>query len=92
MRTRYRFAADGTVDSCEAKEVIVVATGTIKNTTDPKHGSYHIDGYAVHLEYEDGTKLDLPFFYDPNRPTRMWLGRNFYEKPKTENAEICVAP
>jgi hypothetical protein len=91
-RTRIRFAKDGTFEFCDATEVIVVVTGTIKNTAEPKAGTYEVDGLTVHLKWTDGTTEDDPLFYDPMRPTRVWLGRAFYENPKAENAEICVKP
>jgi hypothetical protein len=89
---RYRFSADGTFETCDAQKTAIVATGSVKTEYSQVRGTYEIDGYAIVFTREDGTQVAKPFFYDPARPTRLWIDRGYFPAPSTTNTAICVAP
>ncbi|MEY4513407.1 MAG: hypothetical protein RLZZ450_5529 [Pseudomonadota bacterium] len=89
---RYRFAANGTFETCKVTKTAIVALGRISTEREPLHGTYEIDGYKIRFVYSDGTSATLPFFYDPMRPTRVWVGREPFPNPTTVDAAICVDP
>jgi len=89
---RYRFAADGTYESCNMTQTVIVASGTISSKRTQKKGRYVIDGYTIRLTNDDGTSAFMPFFYDPNRSTRLWIEKTNYVTPTKTPATLCVAP
>lgn len=89
---RYRFTAEGTFESCEAEKTAIVATGSITTKYTQAKGSYEIDGYTLLLKHDDGRLDPRPFFYDPMRPTRLWINRAYLPVPAKDNPAICVAP
>jgi hypothetical protein len=90
--TRYRFGTDGSFAACEMKKTAIVALGSITTERTESRGTYQIDGYKVRLINEDASSVTQPFFYDPARPTRMWLGRLHYPASTGTDTALCVAP
>jgi hypothetical protein len=89
---RYRFAADGTYESCNMTQTVIVVSGTISNKRTQRKGRYVIDGYTIRLTNDDGTSAFMPFFYDPNRTTRLWIEKTNYVTPTKTPTTLCVAP
>lgn len=89
---RYRFSDDGSFEVCDAQKTAIVATGSVKTQYTQAKGTYEIDGYTIRFTRDDGTEVAQPFFFDPNRPTRVWIDRGHFPIPKAANSAICVAP
>jgi hypothetical protein len=91
-RTRYSFRPDGTFASCEAKTTILVTAGSRRNEQTPHTGTYTIDGFTLRLNYQEGGGASFPFFYDPARPTRVWIEKGYYPTTSEKPTELCVLP
>lgn len=88
---RYRFKDDGTFETCKSTHTVVASSfPIIDNKKEPFEGNYEIDGYKLRLTYDDGTTEQRAFFYDPMRPTRLWLGTAHYPTPTEDISEICA--
>jgi hypothetical protein len=88
---RYRFKADGTFERCKSTVTAIPAIPSITRKQEPFSGKYEIDGYKLKLTYDTGGEDTIPFFYDPTRPTRLWLGPNHYPVVEQDIPEICIA-
>jgi hypothetical protein len=87
---RYRFYSDGTYDTCAASKVVIPNVPGIQRKNERKSGRYTVDGYRITLSNAaDATSETLPFFYDPQYPTSLWLGSNPYPTPSDNLTEIC---
>ena len=89
---RFRFKQDGTFETCKSLLTVVPAVPTIQRTYESKTGNYEVDGYKIHLTYNEGGEDLYPFFFDPARPSRLWLGFNYYPTPTNDVPEICMVP
>lgn len=89
---RYRFAVDGTFETCKVTTTAIVSPGRVSTDRAALHGTYEIDGYKVRFAYSDGTSTTVPFFYDPMRPTRLWVDREPFPNPTVVETAICVDP
>jgi hypothetical protein len=89
-RGRYRFAEDGTFASCEAVKIVTLSGS---DTTREEHkGRYEIDGYKIKFSYDNAASETLPFFYDPTKPKRVWVGKHYYPTPSGSDTALCVEP
>ena len=91
-RHRYRFSSDGSFQSCKSTLTAVVATGTLDRERLEHSGRYEVDGFTIRFSYADGSSETLPLFYDPTRPTRLWIGNDDFPSPTSNDPAICVAP
>ncbi|HEX6245679.1 MAG TPA: hypothetical protein VFZ61_32365 [Polyangiales bacterium] len=88
--TRYGFGSNGSIQSCTMKKFIIGANISVER--EQRQGTYTLDGYVMQATYTDGTRERVPFFYDPARPTRLWLERTQYVVPTKEPTTLCVTP
>lgn len=86
---RFRFYANGTYEFCESTIVIIPAIPTIDREYTRESGTYTTDGYTLTLNNTEGGTETMPLFYDPERPTRLWLGVNHYPNPSDNLTDIC---
>jgi hypothetical protein len=87
---RFRFYADGTYESCTSTLVVVPAVPTIKREYTRFRGRYKVDGYTITITNDaDSSTSSAPFFYDPERPTRLWIGSDHYPAPSDNLSDIC---
>jgi hypothetical protein len=88
--TRYRFGNDGSIQSCTMKKFVIGANVSVER--EQRQGTYTLDGYVMHATYTNGTRETVPFFFDPARPTRLWMERTHYVVPTEQPSTLCMTP
>lgn len=88
---RYRFAADGTFEYCDMTTTAIVVLGSVETVKTEHRGTYELDGYKVQFALEGAGGGTHALFYDPVRPTRLWLNRAHYTQV-ADGTPLCVAP
>jgi hypothetical protein len=70
--------------------VVVPAIPSIKREYTRFSGRYTVDGYTITITDDaDSSSGIAPFFYDPQRPTRLWIGSDHYPAPSDNLSDIC---